>query len=49
MWGKLNMFSVTHKGESVNTVEVEKKLLGHKDIDDCYVLGLGDIKVGFNF
>ena len=46
LWGKLNMTLIRHKGATINTVNVEKKILSHKDIDDCYVVGLGDVKVG---
>jgi len=44
LWGKLNMYSVLHKGSLVTTADIEKKILSHKDIEDCYVLGLGDIQ-----
>lgn len=44
LWGKLNMYKIFYKNSWVDTLEVEKKILSHKDIDDCYVLGLGDIK-----
>ena len=46
LWGKLNMNNIRHKGATIDTVNVEKKLLSNKDIDDCYVVGLGDVKVG---
>ena len=49
LWGKLNMYKIFYKNLWVDTLEVEKKILSHKDIDDCYVLGLGDIKVNKNF
>ena len=45
LWGKLNMNQIHHKGSIINTVDIEKKILSNKDIDDCYVLGLGDRKV----
>jgi len=44
LWGKLNMNQIYHKGSIINTVDIEKKILSNKDIDDCYVLGLGDRK-----
>ena len=46
LWGKLNMTRIRHKGTTIDTINVEKKLLSNKDIDDCYVVGLGDVKVG---
>ena len=46
LWGKLNMTKIRHKGTTIDTLNVEKKLLSNKDIDDCYVVGLGDVKVG---
>jgi len=44
LWGKLNMTKIRHKGATIDTLNVEKKLLSNKDIDDCYVVGLGDVK-----
>lgn len=44
IWGKLNMKNINHKGTLVDAVKVEKKLLSNKDVEDCYVLGLGDIQ-----
>ena len=46
LWGRLNMTMIRHKGAMINTLNVEKKLLSNKDIDDCYVVGLGDVQVG---
>ena len=46
LWGRLDMSRIIHKGATINTVQVQNKLLSHKDIDDCYVVGLGDVKVG---
>ena len=45
LWGKLNVDNI-HIGDTlVNTVKVEKIILSNKDIDDCYVVGLGDVEV----
>ena len=45
LWGKLNVYNI-HIGDTlVNTVNVEKIILSNKDIDDCYVVGLGDVEV----
>ena len=46
VWGRLNMANINHKGKMVNASSIEKKVLSHKDIDDCYVVGIGDIQVG---
>ena len=45
LWGRLNMTMIRHRGATINTLNVEKKLLSNKDIDDCYVVGLGDVQV----
>jgi long-subunit acyl-CoA synthetase (AMP-forming) len=37
VWGRLNMTNINHKGKLVNATNIEKKVLSHKDIDDCYV------------
>ena len=42
------MVTINHKGNWVNASKIEKKLLSHKDIEDCYVVALGDIQVGQN-
>ena len=47
IWGRLNIKIINHKGTLVDTVKVEKKVLSNKDVEDCYVLGLGDIQVSF--
>merc|ERR1719244_475887 len=44
VWGRLNMTNINHKGKMVNAAKIEKKVLSHKDIDDCYVVGIGDIQ-----
>jgi len=44
VWGRLNMANINHKGKMVNAASIEKKVLSHKDIDDCYVVGIGDIQ-----
>lgn len=44
LWGRLNMTMIRHRGAIINTLNVEKKLLSNKDIDDCYVVGLGDVQ-----
>jgi len=44
VWGRLNMTNINHKGKLVNAAKIEKKVLSHKDIDDCYVVGIGDIQ-----
>jgi len=44
VWGRLNMANINHKGKMVNASSIEKKVLSHKDIDDCYVVGIGDIQ-----
>jgi len=44
VWGRLNMVTINHKGNWVNASKIEKKLLSHKDIEDCYVVALGDIQ-----
>ena len=48
IWGRLNMKNVNHKGTHVDAVKVEKTVLSNKDVEDCYVLGLGDIQVQWN-
>ena len=48
IWGRLNMKNVNHKGTHVDAVKVEKTVLSNKDVEDCYVLGLGDIQVQGN-
>lgn len=45
LWGRLNMTMIRHRGATINTLKVQKKLLSNKDIDDCYVVGLGDVQV----
>ena len=45
VWGRLNMTNINHKGKQVSAANIEKKVLSHKDIDDCYVVGMGDIQV----
>ena len=45
IWGRLNIKNINHKGTLVDAVKVEKKVLSNKDVEDCYVLGLGDIQV----
>lgn len=44
LWGRLNMTMIRHRGATINTLKVQKKLLSNKDIDDCYVVGLGDVQ-----
>eukprot|EP00092_Neocalanus_flemingeri_P022261 GFUD01024140.1.p1 GENE.GFUD01024140.1~~GFUD01024140.1.p1 ORF type:complete len:636 (+),score=166.22 GFUD01024140.1:685-2592(+) len=44
VWGRLNMTNINHKGKLVNAANIEKKILSHKDIDDCYVVGIGDVQ-----
>jgi len=44
MWGRLNCTNINHKGKLVNAANIEKKLLSHKDIEDCYVVGIGDVQ-----
>jgi len=44
VWGRLNMANINHKGKMVNAASIEKRVLSHKDIDDCYVVGIGDIQ-----
>jgi len=44
VWGRLNMTNINHKGKLVKAAGIEKKLLSHKDIDDCYVVGIGDVQ-----
>jgi len=44
IWGRLNMKNINHKGTQVDAVKVEKKVLSNKDVEDCHVLGLGDIQ-----
>jgi len=44
VWGRLNMSNINHKGKMVNAANIEKKVLSHKDIDDCYVVGIGDVQ-----
>jgi len=44
IWGRLNIKNINHKGTLVDAVKVEKKVLSNKDVEDCYVLGLGDIQ-----
>lgn len=44
VWGRLNMTNINHKGKQVNAANIEKKVLSHKDIDDCYVVGIGDVQ-----
>eukprot|EP00091_Calanus_sinicus_P009471 TRINITY_DN2214_c0_g1_i5.p1 TRINITY_DN2214_c0_g1~~TRINITY_DN2214_c0_g1_i5.p1 ORF type:complete len:110 (-),score=40.93 TRINITY_DN2214_c0_g1_i5:62-391(-) len=38
------MTNINHKGKQVNAANIEKKILSHKDIDDCYVVGIGDVQ-----
>ena len=45
IWGRLNIKNINHKGALVDAVKVEKKVLSNKDVEDCFVLGLGDIQV----
>lgn len=45
LWGKLNVYNIQIGDTLVNTVNVEKIILSNKDIDDCYVVGLGDVEV----
>ena len=45
IWGRLNIKNINHKGTLVDAVKVEKKVLSNKDVEDCFVLGLGDIQV----
>lgn len=44
LWGKLNVYNIQIGASLVNTVNVEKIILSNKDIDDCYVVGLGDVE-----
>jgi len=44
VWGRLNMTNINHKGKLVNAVNIEKNILSNKDIDDCYVVGVGDVQ-----
>lgn len=44
VWGRLNMTNINHKGNLVNAANIEKKILSHKDIDDCCVVGIGDVQ-----
>jgi len=44
LWGKLNIYDIKIEESMVNTANVEKLLLSNKDIDDCYVIGLGDVE-----
>ena len=48
LWGKLNVYNIQIGETLVNTVNVEKIILSNKDIDDCYVVGLGDVEVKRN-
>ena len=45
LWGKLNVYNIQIGDTLVNTVNVEKVILSNKDIDDCHVVGLGDVEV----
>jgi len=44
VWGRLNMDNINHKRNLVNATTIEKKVLSNKDIDDCYIVGVGDIQ-----
>lgn len=42
--GRLGISTINCKGRQVSAAAVEKKLLSCRDIDDCYVVGLGDVQ-----